>query len=117
MKTELLGVYENTEIRYIINENDIYLFNASIIAKMFSLDLSSFIENDAKELITCLISVPGSGSFKKLDIEDLILIENGVFYFHKIIIYKLVYEVNVKFYWWFDQLLYKGMTEKGMFVN
>jgi hypothetical protein len=117
MKEELLGVYDNTEITYIVNEKEIYLFNASVVAKMFNLDLSNFIKKDAHTLITSLISLPKSNKYKQLDLEDVVLIENGVYYFHKLILYKLVYEVDVKFYWWFDQLLYQGMTEKDMFIN
>jgi uncharacterized protein with ATP-grasp and redox domains len=116
MKTILFGVYNETDINYIINENGEYLFDASVMARIFNLNLSDFIEIEGKEYINILIGKQNFTKTRIMDIDDILLIHNGTYYFHKFLIYRLVNEVNMNFYWWFDQLLYKGMTEKRMFV-
>ena len=128
----IFGVYQEKTIHWHLNENGNYMINASDIAELLNINLSEFLEN---EIIKCQIKTliekkPKLTYYKvnnipmsrilghDLDLEDVVLIENGVFYFHKFLIYKMTNELDLAFYWWFDQILFDKMPEhaNGIFI-
>ena len=106
----VIGTYEGVNFHYIFNENERFLINASDVAKHFNLNLSDFLEKeDTDRHIKHLLKKKNTiGQIRTLD--DIILINDGVYYFHKFLIYGLCKNIH-PFYWWIDEFFYDLMVK------
>ena len=106
----VIGNYQGVNFHYIFNENDRFLINASDIAKHFNIDLSAFLANqEADRWIKHLLKKANTEG-KSRTIDDIVLIENGIYYFHKFLIYELTKPYH-DFYWWIDEFFYDLMVK------
>jgi hypothetical protein len=115
----IFGVYQEKTIHWHLNENGNYMINASDIAELLNINLSEFLESEpAKLWISHLIDDKSKLIDDSYKFEDVLLVENGNYYVHKFLIYKMTNELDFKFYWWFDQILYSKMPEhaNGIFI-
>jgi hypothetical protein len=115
----IFGVYQDKTIHWHLNENGNYMINASDIADLLSINLSEFLESkEAKLWISHLINDKSELISQHYNFEDVVLIEKGIYYLHKFLIYKMTNELDMKFYWRFDQILYSKIPEhaNGIFI-
>lgn len=122
MTKQLIGTFEGNQFHYAFNVNDRFMINASDIEKHYNLNLSQFLEGEeSKSWIKHLLeSKPTLTKYKinnvecesilgrSQTLEDIILIDNGEYYFHKFLIYELCKPYN-QFYWWIDAFFYEMM--------
>lgn len=115
IENKILGTYKETTFHYIHNHNKRFMINATDIASHFNINLSKFLEaEETKDWIKLLLEkenrplkyqVTDNGIKSSTDydytFEDLILIENGIYYFNKILTYELCKPLGM-FYWWID---------------
>ena len=124
IKQKLLGEKDGVIYHFIHNENGRFMINATDIAKSFNINLSEFLEKEETKLwIECLLKKDKAPVRYKVDgeeyestidrnykLEDVILIDNGIYYFGKLLTYELCKPLGF-FYWWMDGLFYELMKK------
>lgn len=122
IENKILGTYKETTFHYIHNHNKRFMINATDIAAHFDINLSAFLEDEeTKTWIKTLLDKDDSPFKYKVNgeeftsttdysftFEDVILIENGNYYFSKILTYQLCKPLGM-FYWWMDGLFFELM--------
>ena len=122
-KEKILGIYKETTFHYIHNENERFMINATDIAKHFNINLSEFLKEEETVLwIKTLLEKDYSPIKYKVNneqfettgrsytFEDIVLIDNGIYYFSKLLIYQLCKPLGM-FYWWMDGLFFELMKK------
>ena len=125
IENKILGNYNETLFHYIHNHNDRFMINVTDIARHFKLNLSAFLQDeDTKKWIETLLKkdnsplqykVNGESFTSTIDnsysFEDIVLIENGNYYFCKLLTYQLCKSLGM-FYWWMDGLFFELMKKE-----
>lgn len=105
-KEQIFGEYNGHNIHHISNDNDIWMFNASDIAKIFDNDISAFLElQDTKDYISILLKKDYPDEYK-LSLEDILLIVDGVYYLHHFMMHVYIRQFDYSFQFWFDDLFW-----------
>ena len=125
IKNKVLGNYNETTFHYIHNHNDRFMINVTDIATHFELNLSDFLEDEVTKIwIQTLLKkdkaplqykVNGETFTSKTDysftFDDIVLLENGSYYFCKQLTYQLCQSLGM-FYWWMDGLFFELMKKE-----
>jgi hypothetical protein len=111
----VLGTYKGVDFHYIFNQNKAFMINASEVANFLKIDISEYLNKETtKYYINSLLNydidcydktVSGYERVKgkKNTLEDLLLIENGTYFFDYFLIYEITKE-HLSFYFWIDHI-------------
>lgn len=125
IENKIIGNYNEATFHYIHNHNDRFMINVTDIATHFNLNLSAFLQDEVtKKWIETLLKKDNSPLQYKVNgekftittdyshtFEDIILIENGKYYFCKFLTYELCKSLGM-FYWWMDGLFFELMKKE-----
>lgn len=111
----VLGTYKGVDFHYVLNQKKAFMINASEIATFLKIDLSEYLNKETtKYYINHILKKEGKfyddinktyGRVKetKTSLEDLLLIENGIYFFDYFLIYDMLKE-HLEFYFWIDDV-------------
>lgn len=94
----LLGIYKEISINCFVNDSGRVMIDANAVSKILKIECSDFLkDSDTKETINiCLTST----NIKKRELEDVLVIENGIYYFSHYLTYKFINEIDLGFSFW-----------------
>lgn len=116
-KPIVIGSYEGVDFHYLINSNNRFMLNAADIANYLKIDLSEYLQRDLTKIYIdqLLHRKPTLTKYKVNDkevesifgsnntLEDVILIEDGIYYLHEFLIYDIS-KPFLEFYFWIDDV-------------
>lgn len=121
---KLLGIYKDTKIHYIFKQNKRFMVNATEVTNYLNIDLSEYLQRDStKHYIDHLLRQKPTLTKYKVDgeefeaiigehiaLEDVLLIENEIYFLHEFLIYDLC-KPFLDFYFWIDSISIKTRFE------